>query len=261
MTSEACNQCPVSANRLMLVFCNNGYILIVTTPASRGFKDAISSDDTSNCLCELLFHSHPNRFRRRMTRRFYILAVLSTFLLAGSVIPTADASKQRRAAFGDDIGLIQQMFYLKKMKPDVERIGVIWKDGVSGQEQRLEEAKRAVATIDGKLFVAYVDDESDVPEKFRVMIQEHDVQTLWIVEDDEIVSATAPRKYLIENTVKEGIPLLAPTMEWVDAGAPMTFGKSNGEVEIMLNKPAAEATGLQVPEKFKSRTNPVVAAN
>lgn len=196
-----------------------------------------------------------------MNHRFYILAVLITCLLAGSVIPTADASKHQRPEFTEDIGLIQQLFYLKKMKPDVERIGVIWKDGIPGQEDRLEEAKRAAATIEGKLFVAYVDDKSDVPEKFRAMTEKHDVQTLWILENDGVVSASAPQKYLIENAVKKGIPLLAPTMEWVDAGAPMALGKSNGEVEIMLNKPAAEATGLQVPDEYKSRTNPVVAAN
>jgi putative ABC transport system substrate-binding protein len=93
------------------------------------------------------------------------------------------------------------------------------------------------------------------------MTRQHDVQALWIVENDGIVNASTPQKYLIENAVKEGIPLLAPTKDWVDAGAPLAIGKANGEVEIMLNEPAADATGLQVPNEYKSRTQPVVAAN
>jgi len=195
-----------------------------------------------------------------MYNRFHILSVLVALLLAGSVSPHTGSDTHKRTE-KEDVGLIKQLFYLDKMKPDVERVGLIWKKGVSGQEQTLQMAKRATAAIDGELFVAYVNGKSEVPEQFRAMTRKHDVQVLWIVENDGIVNASAPQKYLIENAVKEGIPLLAPTKDWVDAGAPLAIGQKNGEVEIMLNKPAADATGLQVPSEYESRTRPVVAAN
>ena len=196
-----------------------------------------------------------------MYSRFHVLLVLIAVLLAGFALPHTDTQDSRETEREEDVGLIRQLFVLDKMKPEVERVGLIWKKGVSGQEKTLRIAKRATASIDGKLFVAYVEGKSEVPEQFRTMTRKHDVQALWIVENDGIVSASTPQKYLIENAVKEGIPLLAPTKDWVDAGAPVAIGKTNGEVEIMLNEPAADATGLQVPNEYKSRTQPVVAAN
>jgi len=196
-----------------------------------------------------------------MYSRFHVLLALIAVLLAGFALPHTDTQDSRETEREEDVGLIRQLFVLDKMKPEVERVGLIWKKGVSGQEKTLRTAKRATASIDGKLFVAYVEGKSEVPEQFRTMTRQHDVQALWIVENDGIVNASTPQKYLIENAVKEGIPLLAPTKDWVDAGAPLAIGKANGEVEIMLNEPAADATGLQVPNEYKSRTQPVVAAN
>jgi len=196
-----------------------------------------------------------------MYSRFHVLLALIAVLLAGFALPHTDTQDSRETEREEDVGLIRQLFVLDKMKPEVERVGLIWKKGVSGQEKTLRVAKRATASIDGKLFVAYVEGKSEVPEQFRTMTRQHDVQALWIVENDGIVNASTPQKYLIENAVKEGIPLLAPTKDWVDAGAPLAIGKANGEVEIMLNEPAADATGLQVPNEYKSRTQPVVAAN
>lgn len=196
-----------------------------------------------------------------MYKQFYVLSPLVAILLAATAVPGGRADNPQRAGSRGDVGLIKQIFYLKKMKPGVKRIGLIWKKGIPDQEEKLEMANRAVASVGGELFVGYVRDESEVPEAFRVMNREHDVQVLWIVGNDGIVSAPVPRKYLIENAVEEGIPLLAPTTEWVSAGAPLALESSNGETRIMLNEPAANATGLQVPDKYESRTSPVVAAN
>ena len=198
-----------------------------------------------------------------MYMRLSVLLVLAALLL-GAFPSGPPSSPPSDGAVGVDdgkVGLIQQIFFLNKMKPDVKRVGLIWKKGLPNQKDKLETAKRAVASIGGTLYVGYVEGASEVADQFRLLTRDHDVQALWIVENDGIVNASTPQKYLIENAIENGVPLLAPTQDWVHAGAPLAIAKPNGELQIMLNEPAATATGLQVPDKYKSKTKPVVAAN
>lgn len=204
------------------------------------------------------------------TRTLFVLFLLTAVAAGFSAPPpSASSSLSGESSVSDmpgaeenpSAGLIQQMFFLKKMRPDVERIGLIWKRGAEGQEKKIKLANRAVATIEGKLYVGYVEDKSDVADKFRTLTREHDVQALWIIENDGVVNASAPREYLIKNTIKKGIPLLAPSRDWVDAGAPVAIAKEDGAVQILLNEAAANATALEVPEKYQSNTELIAAAN
>ncbi len=197
-------------------------------------------------------------------RSLVLLPVLIAFIVGGTVPAPSDtdpADGTTNVATGQSAGLVQQMFFLNKMRPDVERVGLIWKRGVSGQEKTIERANRAVASIEGKLYVGYVEDKSSVAEQFRVLTREHDVQAIWIIENDGVVNASAPREYLIKNTIKQGIPLVAPSRDWVDAGAPVTIAENNGSVQILLNEQAAKATALEVPEEYQSNTELIAAAN
>jgi putative ABC transport system substrate-binding protein len=160
-----------------------------------------------------------------------------------------------------EVGLLQQLFLLKKLKPDVKRVGIILKKGASDQKSELKTAERAAASIQGKLFVGHVEKASDVAEQFRLMTREYNIHALWIIENDGVVNGSTSKQYLIENAVKEGIPLLAPTSDWVDAGAPLSIAESDGDLELLINEPAAAATGLEVPKKYESQATPVVAAN
>jgi putative ABC transport system substrate-binding protein len=155
---------------------------------------------------------------------------------------------------------IQQMYFLKKAKPDVERIGVLWKEGVGDQEEKLQTMQRAAAAIQGQLFLAYVESASDVGPQFRELTREHNIDALWIVENDGIVDAATPRQYLIANALKQGIPLVAPTEAWVSEGAPMAVRKIGNQFHIVLNERAAAATALEVPAEYESVTE-LVASN
>ena len=155
---------------------------------------------------------------------------------------------------------LQQMYYLKQAKTDVERIGVLWKKGVANQEEKLKSMRRAVASIQGTLFLAYVDAPSDVGPQFRELTREHDIDVLWVVENDGIVDAATPRQYLITNALKQGIPLVAPTEAWVSEGAPMAVRKVGDQFHIMLNERTAAATALDVPAEYESVTK-LVASN
>jgi len=174
---------------------------------------------------------------------------------------TSPAEEGTRPEARPSAGLVQQMFFLNKMRPDVERIGLIWKRSAANQEKTIERANRAVASIEGKLYVGYVEDKSGVAEQFRTLTREHDVQAIWVIENDGVVDASAPRKYLIKNTIKEGIPLVAPSRDWVDAGAPVAIAKNDGSIQILLNEQAAKATALGVPEEYRSNTELIAAAN
>lgn len=199
-----------------------------------------------------------------------VLCLLVAFVAVGAApAPTGSSSTAgatpadapRNATAGQSAGLVQQMFFLNKMRPDVERIGLIWKRGAADQEKTIERANRAVASINSKLYVGYVEDKSDVAEQFRVMTREHDVQAIWVIENDGVVNAAAPREYLIKNTIRQGIPLVAPSRDWVDAGAPVAIAKNGGAIQILLNEQAAKATALKVPEKYQSNTELIAAAN
>lgn len=197
-----------------------------------------------------------------MHKYISVLLIPVGALLLGATFSDTPVEKRHETTVAEpQVGLIQQLFMLKELKPDVERVGVIWKEGIPKQDSKLETAKRAAASIQGKLFVGYAEKASDVAEQFRLMTRDHDVDALWIIENDGVVDGSTSKQYLIENAVKEGIPLLAPTSDWVDAGAPLSIGKSNGELELMINEPAAAATGLEVPSEYESQATPVVAAN
>lgn len=201
-----------------------------------------------------------------MRMRTLVLLPVLAALTVGAGLPASSPDQPpredlTRAETRSGPGLVQQMFFLNKMRSDIERVGVIWKRGAKGQEKTIERANRAVASIKGKLYVGYVEDKSGVAEQFRVLTREHDVQAIWILENDGVVNASAPRKYLIKNTIRQGIPLLAPSRDWVDAGAPVAIDENNGAVQILLNEPAAKATALTVPEKYQSNTELIAAAN
>jgi len=201
-----------------------------------------------------------------MSRRSFVMRMRTPLIAAltaiavGFTVPTAPTpSSPDGAERPAKTSLIQQMFFLKKMKPDAERIGVIWKEGLDSKTT--ETAKRAVASIKGKLFVGPVQSTGDVAEQFRVLTDEHDIQVLWIVKNDGVVDGSTSRKYLIKNAIEKGIPLLAPTKDWVDAGAPVAFDKANGETRILLNEPAANATALKVPSEYEGKTELIASAN
>ncbi len=154
---------------------------------------------------------------------------------------------------------MQQMYFLKKIKPDVERVGVLWKKGVKNQEEKLQALRRATTSIQTTLYLAYVEQKSDIGNQFRELTRSHDVDVIWIVENDGIVDAATPKQFLIESALKRGIPLLAPTEDWVNAGAPVAVAKNGEDFQIVLNKPAAAATSLDVPAEYESLTKLVAA--
>lgn len=150
---------------------------------------------------------------------------------------------------------IQQMFILKKMKPDIKRVGIIWAKNSPNHDALMPQIKRAAASANVKLFVAYPKNMQEVAPNFRELASTHKIQALWIVEEDQVVNNSVARNFLIKNATKSGIPILAPSKDWVTAGASVTMHRQNGEVQIIVNKAAAAATALTIPDKYKGKTS------
>ncbi len=55
---------------------------------------------------------------------------------------------------------------------------------------------------------------------------------------------------MIKNAVKGDILLFAPSEDWVDEGAFITMKKQDGKIFLVVNKSAADALSLTVPQKY-----------
>lgn len=148
---------------------------------------------------------------------------------------------------------IQQLYILKEVKPDAERVGIIWKENSPHHDALMPKVQRASAASGIQVFVAYVQSIRDVAPSYRTLRQEHDVDVLWIIEDGDVVGANVARNYLIKTATQDGVPILAPTAAWVDSGAPISLQSVDGDIQVVVNRAAAAATALTVPEKYNTQ--------
>ena len=177
----------------------------------------------------------------RSVTRVFLLLIAATILAATS------------ASAKSPLTPIQQMFLLKKMKPDVGTVGIIWAESAN-HEEMMPLVKRAVSSTGMKLVVSYAGSMQDVASQFREMKSDHGIQALWIIDDSGVLDNDVARRFLIQNATESGIPILAPSPDWVTAGASASLQKRDGEVQIVLNKAAAAATALAVPADYEGRT-------
>lgn len=153
----------------------------------------------------------------------------------------------------DPLSPIQQLYILKEIRPDVERVGIIWTKNSPQHDALMPRVQRAASASGVKVFVAYVQGMRDVAPSYRTLRNEHNIDVLWVLEDDDTVGGNAGRSYLIRQATQQGIPLLAPTSDWVDAGAPISLQKMGGGIKVLLNEAAAAATALTVPDKYETQ--------
>lgn len=158
------------------------------------------------------------------------------------------------AASADPLNPLQQMYILKEIKPDMERVGILWSETAPNHDALMRKVQQAAAASGVKVFVAYVDDMRDVAPSYRTLRRDHDIDVLWILDDDGAVGSSVGRNYLIKNATQHGVPLLAPTADWVNDGAPISLQRIDGAITVMLNEAAAAATALTVPDKYATQS-------
>ena len=175
--------------------------------------------------------------------------VKGALLLMAAVVGTAFTP----VSLSSSVSPMQQMYIMKEVKPDLKRVGIIW-NTKTNDEATLTKIRRAGTSHKVQLFLAEVADLSDVAPQFRQLTRTHKVEAVWVLENDGLVNAKSSKNFLITNAVKFGLPLFAPSEDWVDDGAFIAMKKQADGLSLFVNKSAADALSLSVPSKYAERT-------
>lgn len=176
-------------------------------------------------------------------------AVKGALMLVAALILSAFHPVQ----LGSDVTPMQQMYIMKEVKPDVARLGLIW-NSATHDEETLTKIRRAGTSLKVQLFLADVSDLSDIAPQFRELTRTHRVQAIWVIKNDGLVDSSTGKSFLIKNAMKAGLPLFAPSADWVSEGAFIAMKKQDGGIHLVVNKSAADALSLAVPAKYAERT-------
>lgn len=149
---------------------------------------------------------------------------------------------------------IQQMFVIKEIKPDIERLGVVWDKSASSDEKLMQQLQRGSASTGIKVFLADVGDLKEVAPQFRLLKREINVQAIWVLEGKGVFENGIARSFLIKNATKAGLPIFAPDETWINEGASVSVRKGDAGIELLVNRAAADAMSLQIPAKYVERT-------
>lgn len=157
------------------------------------------------------------------------------------------------------VSVQQQLFVLKTLKPDLEVVGLI----VSGQAEDRENLDRAVrraaAGAGVRLVVTEAANLADVGPKFRQLVREHRVGAIWVVSGDPVMNDRTARSFLIEQSTRAGLVLLAPDRTWVRDGATVALEPASGGASVILNERLATTLALQVPESLRAQVQMIAA--
>jgi ABC-type uncharacterized transport system substrate-binding protein len=177
--------------------------------------------------------------------RFAFFALVAAFI-ASIAVP----------ARAGDVSPLQQLFVLKEIRPDIERVGIVWHRASADRSGLMSQVERAAASTGVRVFVSYADDVGEIANAYRELVRQHRIQAVWIVDGNDVVTgSTSGRDFLIRNTASQGIPLVAPDDTWVEAGAHMSFFRQGSNIRIKVNRRAADAARLVIPDNFLDRTD------
>ncbi len=175
--------------------------------------------------------------------------VKGALLLMAAVVVTAFTP----ASLNSGVTPMQHMYIMKEVKPDLQRVGIIWNTNTN-DEAVLTKIRRAGTSLKVQLFLAEVADLSDVAPQFRQLTRTHQVEAVWVLENDGLVDSKTSKNFLITNAMKSGLPLYAPSDDWVNDGAFISLKKEAEGLALFVNKSAADALSLSVPPKYAERT-------
>jgi ABC-type uncharacterized transport system substrate-binding protein len=155
---------------------------------------------------------------------------------------------------------LQSLYMIKQLLPDVKTVGLMLKQSDENTPDLMNQVKRASASLGVKIVVADVEALPDVAAQFRDLTDSYHIQALWIIRDMDVLTGSIARSYLIKNSTLRGIPLFAPSTDWVSAGACAAVVTDGGNTKLFVNQKTLNALGLKVPEKYASVTQ-VLATN
>ena len=160
-----------------------------------------------------------------------IVALLAVFLATGSA---ADA----QLSWG------QHIFLMKNLRPGLKTVGML--AGSLSKSDR-DAVQRAAVGQGVHIVFGLPSKPSEIASVYRTMIQQHQVQMMWIPASEDQIILQAGFDFLRENTAIDRVGLCVPSAGLVTAGALCAFEKSGDKITVHVNKKIAQIIGASVP--------------
>lgn len=192
----------------------------------------------------MMLHAH-NYPERDMPKTLYLVLLL--FL----VVATTLASQARAQ---ETASLTQQLFLIKEIKPSAVNVGVMMNAATAKDPAILQELQRAGASAGVKVFVGSAGELKDVAPVFRDLTRTNQIHVLWVIDESGVVTDDTARGFLIKTATQSGIPVFGPSSQWVSEGACVNITKAEGIIQLVVNRTAAQALSLTIPQKYLERT-------
>ncbi|GAB4349333.1 MAG: hypothetical protein Kow0099_32340 [Candidatus Abyssubacteria bacterium] len=194
--------------------------------------------------------------------------------VASTFVDSMDKPGRNVTGAAMDVPVTLQMDTLKRILPDLERVGVLY----SPKETLpvIQEATRVMKSMGIELVAEEVHTDGDVPDALS-RLEKQDIDVLWSVADGKVFNRQSTR-YIIEQVVRKGIPFMGPHNGFVRAGALLALTadyRENGrqaaelaaqilegakpgnipvrtprKVEMAINLRVANHIGLKIPQSM-----------
>ncbi len=145
----------------------------------------------------------------------------------------------------------QQLFVLKSLKPDAKSVGLMVSADFARDEAAMTSVRRAATGAGVKIFLGTVETVRDVATKFRDLKGEN-VDAIWVIEAEGVMGDRATRSFLIDNTTRQRVPLMAPSATWVAEGAAAAVEKGGAGLSVAVNAKVLAALSINVPDALKA---------
>ncbi len=145
---------------------------------------------------------------------------------------------------------MQKLFVLKEVKPDVQRVGILWNPDAVNVAALTRLLQVAGTSTQIEVFIGEAKKVKDVAPRWRELTETHAIDVLWVLENDGLMEQDAVQSYLLKQATKARIPVLAPDSDWVQAGATLALAADAGAIQLHVNKASQSALGLEIPEKY-----------
>lgn len=149
---------------------------------------------------------------------------------------------------------LQSLYMIKQLMPKVNTVGLMLNKSDNNASNLIDQVKRASASLNVKIVIADVESLPDVAAQFRDLTASYHIQALWVIQNENLLSSSISRSFLIKNSTLNGIPLFAPNAEWVSAGACAAVVTDGQNTKLVVNQNTLNALGLKIPEKYVSLT-------
>ena len=138
----------------------------------------------------------------------------------------------------------QNIFLLKTLKPSLKNIGVI---ASTLSDQEVKAIGKAALGQGIKVTIAKVTDVSEISGLYKMLINEHNAELVWIPDRSDEILLGVGFEFLRENTILDRVGLIVPTKDLVAKGALCSLETANEKVVVYVNKRIAQVDGINPP--------------